>query len=296
MPSVHNAVTGNRCCYRKELMNQRLAFRFASTLDAIFSAATVESATCESLASMNLPQTTITAASTVAAGDFTRPGPPAPASDLARFQKLPAFCRVQGVIRPSSDSHIEFEVWLPSSGWNGKYLGVGNGGFAGSIRYVSGPGNTGADMAAALAGGIGERLAQHPGAALFVDYGYFPSAPGPTLAAVRHHDVAAVLEQPGTADLSAHVDFATFGAAASAAGATVYGPATQGAFLTALGAEARLASLSARATEPQREARRWSPPLDDPGEMGNLFKVMAFLSPGLAGAAGKRRFRPWDHN
>jgi NADH dehydrogenase [ubiquinone] 1 alpha subcomplex assembly factor 7 len=137
-------------------------------------------------------------------------------------------------------------------------------------------------VAAALAGAIGERLAQHPGAALFVDYGYFPSVPGPTLAAIRRHDIALVLEQPGTADLSAHVDFATFGVAASAAGATVYGPAAQGAFLTALGAEARLASLSARATEPQREALAGGlHRLIDPGEMGNLFKVMAFLSPGL---------------
>jgi feruloyl esterase len=48
---------------------------------------------------------------------------------------LPAFCRVQGVIRPSNDSHIEFEVWLPMSAWNGRYLGVGNGGAAGSIPY-----------------------------------------------------------------------------------------------------------------------------------------------------------------
>ena len=134
-------------------MYQRHALIFASTLLAMLSVATVEAATCESLADVNLPQTTITAASTVAAGDFTPPGPPALASAVARFKKLPAFCRVQGVIRPSSDSHIEFEVWLPSSGWNGKFLGVGNGGFAGSIRYVSLPGNTGADMAAALAGG-----------------------------------------------------------------------------------------------------------------------------------------------
>jgi Tannase and feruloyl esterase len=57
-------------------------------------------------------------------------------ADLKSFESLPAFCRFQGVIQPSSDSHIEFEVWLPMSGWNGKYLGVGNGGFAGSIRYL----------------------------------------------------------------------------------------------------------------------------------------------------------------
>jgi hypothetical protein len=48
---------------------------------------------------------------------------------------LPAFCRVQGVIAPTQDSHIEFEVWLPATGWNGKYQGIGNGAFAGAIEY-----------------------------------------------------------------------------------------------------------------------------------------------------------------
>jgi len=52
------------------------------------------------------------------------------------YKNLPAFCRVAGVIKPSSDSVIQFEVWMPSSGWNGRFQGVGNGGFAGSINYV----------------------------------------------------------------------------------------------------------------------------------------------------------------
>ena len=112
-------------------MNQRLPFTFASTLARhAVGCNSRRRPPARAWPSVNLTQTTITAASTVAAGGFTPPGPPAPASDVARFKKLPAFCRVQGVIRPSSDSHIEFEVWLPSSGWNGKYLGVGNGGFA----------------------------------------------------------------------------------------------------------------------------------------------------------------------
>jgi feruloyl esterase len=55
------------------------------------------------------------------------------------FKSLPAFCRVKGVIAPSGDSHIEFEVWLSASGWNGKYMGAGNGGFAGSISYLPPP-------------------------------------------------------------------------------------------------------------------------------------------------------------
>jgi len=53
------------------------------------------------------------------------------------IDKLPAFCRLAGVIRPSTDSDIRFEVWLPASDWNGKFLSVGNGGFAGSINYFA---------------------------------------------------------------------------------------------------------------------------------------------------------------
>src|SRR5579872_5823992 len=83
-------------------------------------------ATCESLAQVELPNTTITTAEAVPAGAFTPPqGQP--------IRDLPAFCRVAGVIKPTSDSNIQFEVWMPSSGWNGKFQGVGNGGFAGSI-------------------------------------------------------------------------------------------------------------------------------------------------------------------
>ena len=78
-------------------------------------AAPLAAATCDSLGSLKLPDTTITSAATVAPGAFTLP------ASLPSFKKLPAFCRVQGVIQPSSDSHIEFEVWIPSFGWNGKY-------------------------------------------------------------------------------------------------------------------------------------------------------------------------------
>jgi hypothetical protein len=48
---------------------------------------------------------------------------------------LPAHCRVQAVLKPSSDSHIEMEVWLPAENWNGKFQAVGNGGWAGIISY-----------------------------------------------------------------------------------------------------------------------------------------------------------------
>jgi feruloyl esterase len=86
---------------------------------------------CDSLASLKLKDTTITSAKIVAAGAFTQPD----GRGAAAYKNVPAFCRVQAVATPSADSHIEFEVWLPASGWNGKYFGIGNGGFAGSIQY-----------------------------------------------------------------------------------------------------------------------------------------------------------------
>ena len=102
-------------------------------------------ATCESLTGLKLTNTTITSAQTVAAGAFTLPGGSQPGQAPADYKGLPAFCRAQGVIQPSRDSHIEFEVWLPASGWNGRYEGWGNGGFAGSIEY--------GDLADAVANG-----------------------------------------------------------------------------------------------------------------------------------------------
>jgi NADH dehydrogenase [ubiquinone] 1 alpha subcomplex assembly factor 7 len=135
--------------------------------------------------------------------------------------------------------------------------------------------------AATLAAALAERLARHPGAALFIDYGYTSGSPGDTLTAISAHRGATVLHRPGDADLSAHVDFAAFATTARDAGAAVHGPATQRAFLLALGAEARLAALLRHADPAQRNAletglRR----LIDPQEMGTLFKVLALTSPG----------------
>lgn len=87
-------------------------------------------APCESLATLKLPHTTITLAQAVAAGPFTPPGAP-------ESKDVPAFCRVTAELQPSNDSHIAIEVWMPASGWNGKYQVQGNGGFAGSIDYAT---------------------------------------------------------------------------------------------------------------------------------------------------------------
>jgi NADH dehydrogenase [ubiquinone] 1 alpha subcomplex assembly factor 7 len=136
--------------------------------------------------------------------------------------------------------------------------------------------------ALALGTALGVRLARDSGASLFIDYGYFPSAPGPTLQAVQGHRPIPVLNAPGTADLGAHVDFAAFAEAARAGGADTWGPVSQGRFLSALGAQIRLVALSAEATPIQRQAlERGVARLLDPAEMGTLFKAMAVLSPGL---------------
>jgi hypothetical protein len=127
-------------------------------------------ATCEGLAELKLPNTTITMAQAVAAGAFT----PTTGS-AAPYKGLPAFCRVAGVIKPSSDSDIKFEVWLPSANWNGKFHGIGNGGFAGSISYTGLAGALARGYATAStdtghSGGDASWALGHP--EKIVDYGY----------------------------------------------------------------------------------------------------------------------------
>ncbi len=94
-------------------------------------------ASCERLSRVALPNAKITLAQFVAAGTFTPMTPVTQwmGSDAALYKALPAFCRVGIEARPSSDSEIKIEVWLPVSGWNGKFQGRGNGGFAGEIDY-----------------------------------------------------------------------------------------------------------------------------------------------------------------
>jgi feruloyl esterase len=90
--------------------------------------------TCERLSTLTLPNTTITLAQTVGAGAFA---PPAGRQGRggAIYAELPSFCRVTATLAPSNDSDIKVEVWLPVSGWNGKFQAVGNGGWAGVISY-----------------------------------------------------------------------------------------------------------------------------------------------------------------
>src|SRR3954464_9117251 len=92
-------------------------------------------ATCESLASLTLPMGRITNAQPVAAGAFSAPG--ARAGRGHAMADLPAFCRVEATLTPSSDSDIKIEVWLPVTNWNGKFQAVGNGAWNGAIGYAA---------------------------------------------------------------------------------------------------------------------------------------------------------------
>jgi feruloyl esterase len=97
-------------------------------LALLFVALPASANSCEGLATLHLPHTTITGAELVTAGGFT----PATGKPLA---DLPAFCRVTATVKPSADSDILVEVWMPQSGWNERLEGTGNGGFAGKISY-----------------------------------------------------------------------------------------------------------------------------------------------------------------
>lgn len=127
-----------------------------------------------------------------------------------------------------------------------------------------------------LARDLGRRLALQRGAALFIDYGYFPPAPGDTLQAVARHERCDPLRSPGAADLTAHVDFADFGAAATAAGARAWGPVSQARFLKALGIDIRARRLAdGKAAQQQAQIESGHRRLLDETQMGTLFKVLA---------------------
>jgi NADH dehydrogenase [ubiquinone] 1 alpha subcomplex assembly factor 7 len=115
-------------------------------------------------------------------------------------------------------------------------------------------------------------LRNRGGVALFIDYGYERSAMGDTLQAVRAHQPVPVLEEPGMADLTAHVDFQ---ALAQAAGdLPVAGPVGQGAFLQALGIGIRAEMLKTHGADAATIDAAVTR-LTDPAQMGTLFKVMA---------------------
>ena len=120
-----------------------LATTLIFTLFVAASSSHLRADNCNALRDLKLRDTSITMAERVTSGDVEGPGVGQP------LHGLPAFCRVAGILRPTTDSEIRFEVWLPEKDWNHRFLGVGNGGFAGTIGYEGLGGNLGRGFATA---------------------------------------------------------------------------------------------------------------------------------------------------
>jgi NADH dehydrogenase [ubiquinone] 1 alpha subcomplex assembly factor 7 len=130
------------------------------------------------------------------------------------------------------------------------------------------------------------RLARQGGAMLAIDYGYSGPAAGDTLQALKAHRFADPFTDPGEADLTAHVDFATLADAARPAGVAVSGPVPQGDWLRRLGIDARLRSLSAVAPTRADDLKGQRDRLVNADAMGELFKAIAFTAPDWPEPAG----------
>lgn len=136
---------------------------------------------------------------------------------------------------------------------------------------------------------LAEQIAAEGGAALVIDYGYASKYFGATLQGVRGHAYADPLDQPGETDLSAHVDFGALAKAATAGGAQVHGPITQGQFLSRLGIVQRAEALKRKADPAQAEAIETAlarlalqgPTAGPNASMADLFKALAITTPGL---------------
>jgi NADH dehydrogenase [ubiquinone] 1 alpha subcomplex assembly factor 7 len=179
-------------------------------------------------------------------------------------------------------------------GWRERRVGLAD---DGSLAFVEGPtwGDYSpperacrdevwewSDALKAFGAEVGARLTADPGAALFVDYGRDLAGPGDTLQALRGHAKESALAGPGLADLTAHVDFPAFAAAARDVGATVSPIETQGGFLRRLGIEHRATALKRASPGKAATIDRQLHRLTASDVMGALFKVLVATSPGLA--------------
>lgn len=136
---------------------------------------------------------------------------------------------------------------------------------------------------------LASRLRDDGGAALIIDYGHLRSEAGDTLQAVARHSYADPLENPGGADLTAHVDFEALARAAEDVGARVHGPVSQDQFLHRLGIETRAATLMAKATPQISEDIAGAlKRLTGHGRnaMGDMFKVLGVSDPNLRSLVG----------
>ena len=136
---------------------------------------------------------------------------------------------------------------------------------------------------------VAGRLASQGGAALFIDYGHDAVQDGSTLQAVRAHRKVDPFSDPGEADLTALVDFATLVPIAQSRGARWLGTVPQGAWLRDLGIDARSAALAAAAPDQASAIETARRRLTDEAEMGALFKVMGLAGPNWPDGAGFAR-------
>ncbi len=182
------------------------------------------------------------------------------------------------------------------AGWAERRVAYDGGGF----RPVEGPSlaqNGLADLApgsilevapasSAIVQQLAQRIAGQGGAALIVDYGHRHTGPGDTLQAVSRHGFADPWQQPGSRDLTAHVDFAALAAMARGEGVRISGPCEQGEWLRVMGIELRAAALAKAAPARADEIAAARNRLTAPDQMGTLFKVMALTAPGWPEPAG----------
>ena len=133
---------------------------------------------------------------------------------------------------------------------------------------------------------VAGRLAAQGGAALFIDYGHTTSRNGSSVQAVRGHRPVDWLQSPGEADLSAHVDFDILAQIAQSRGCRWLGTVEQGAWLQALGIDARAEALAQFAPQHREALLRARDRLVEPEQMGRLFKVMGLAGPDWPAAAG----------
>jgi len=133
----------------------------------------------------------------------------------------------------------------------------------------------------ALMSAIATRIAAHGGAGIFFDYGHLKPGLGDTFQAVRKHRSEGVFDNPGEADLTSHVDFSALAAVARSHGLEAH-TATQGEFLLGMGLLERAGRLGQAADEAAREKIAADVErLAGPDQMGELFKVLAILPPGM---------------
>ncbi len=133
---------------------------------------------------------------------------------------------------------------------------------------------------------VAARLAVQGGAALFIDYGYTQAQFGSTLQAVRAHRKVDVFGAPGEADLTAHVDFAALVPVAETQGVRWLGTSPQGAWLQALGIEARAQALARGAPQAETAIQSAMTRLTETEQMGTLFKVMGLVATAWPDGAG----------